>query len=90
VIALDKPSEGVLRRLAELPWSRATFMTALTAGGPEKPPGQSVSGWLSDLAGHIINLLEQIKSADVVVTVSTAGEYPENVAVIARPVACIG
>ena len=58
-------------------------MTASTVDGPSRPPGQSMSGWLSDLAGHITNLLEQIKVADVVVIVSTAGENPADAAVIA-------
>jgi hypothetical protein len=83
VIALDAPSEGVLRRIAEFQWNGATFMTAVTASGPSKAPGQSMSGWLGDLAGHVTNLLEQIKLADVVVIVSTAGENPSNAAVIA-------
>jgi hypothetical protein len=83
VIALDIQSEDVLRRISDLQWNGATFMTASMVSGQEKPPGQSMSGWLSDLAGHITNLLEQIKLADVVVVVSTAGENPSSAAVIA-------
>jgi hypothetical protein len=83
IIALDTPSEGVLRRVAELQWKAATFMTALAVNGPSKSPGQSVNGWLGNLAGHVANLLEQIKVADVVVIVATAGENPSNAAMIA-------
>jgi hypothetical protein len=83
VIALDIQSEGVLRRISDLQWNGATFMTASTVRGREKSPGQSMSGWLGDLAGHITNLLEQIKAADVVVIVASAGDNPSNAAVIA-------
>jgi hypothetical protein len=83
VIALDIPSEDVLRRISDLQWNGATFMTASTIRGREKSRGESMSGWLSDLAGHITNLLEQIKAADVVIVVATAGDNPSNAAVIA-------
>lgn len=83
VISLDEPSERALRRLARLPWNRATFMTALYADQFGKHGAQSVRGWLSDLAGHTVDLLDQIKSADLVVTVSTAGENSEIAGTIA-------
>ncbi len=31
VIALDRPSEAVVKRLAQLPWASATFLTAVAA-----------------------------------------------------------
>ncbi len=80
VIALDQTEvKACFGGSRELQWNGATFMTALTASGPSKAPGQSMSGWLGDLAGHVTNFLEQIKLADVVVIVATAGENPSNV-----------
>jgi hypothetical protein len=78
VIALDRPAEHLVRRLAQKEWNCATFMT--TAG---KGTSRSVRDWLSTLAGEAVNLLDQISSADLVVTVSTAGESAEGAAIVA-------
>ena len=78
IIALDKPAGSVVRRLAQQDWNSATFMTT-TAQGTSRP----VRDWLSDLAGEAVNLLDQIGAADLVVTVSTAGENADDVGVIA-------
>ena len=80
VIALDAPSERVLRRLAEGPWTNATFLRA--PSGPA--PAQPVGGWLAGLAGETMNLIEQIASADTIVTLSTAGENSEMAGVVAE------
>ena len=74
VIALDRASETVLRRLAQQPWRSAAFMTVLN----KQPSAQPVGGWLADLAG------ETIRSADVVVTLSSAGENSEMAGVVAE------
>src|ERR1043165_4066512 len=50
---------------------------------PRAAPGRSVRDWLSNLAGEAVNLLDQIGAADLVVTVSTAGENADDVSVIA-------
>jgi hypothetical protein len=51
IIALDRPSEEVVKRLAQQAmWGSATFLTAL-AGAPAPGERFSVSGWLGDLAG---------------------------------------
>ena len=81
IIALDHPAERLVRRLAAGTWNSATFMTAVKAGAP------AAKDWLSDLAGHALNLLDQISAADHVVTVSTAGENAEDAAILAE--ACI-
>jgi hypothetical protein len=73
VIALDRPSEQVVKRLAEKHWGRATFLTAPAFGSVPKA-GESFSGWLSDLAGRTKNLIEEIAGADLVVMVAAAGE----------------
>ncbi|HEV2629714.1 MAG TPA: hypothetical protein VGV41_13845 [Pseudolabrys sp.] len=80
VIALDRASETVLRRLAQQPWRSAAFMTVLN----KQPSAQPVGGWLADLAGETMSLIEQIRSADVVVTLSSAGENSEMAGVVAE------
>jgi hypothetical protein len=73
IIALDRPSEAVVKRLAQARWNGATFFTASAFGGAPRK-GESFAGWLSDLAGRTKNLLDEVKSADQVVMVATAGE----------------
>ena len=73
VIALDRPSEAVVKRLAQLPWGNASFLTAI-AGMPAAGERYSVEGWLSDLAGHTKILIDEIDSADLVVMVASGGE----------------
>ena len=80
VIALDRASETVLRRLAQQPWRSAAVMTVLN----KQPSAQPVGGWLADLAGETVSLIEQIRSADVVVTLSSAGENSEMAGVVAE------
>jgi hypothetical protein len=79
IIALDDPAKDVIRRLAQKRWNSATFMTA---AGQER--SRSVGDWLSNLAGEGLNLLDQMRDADLVVTVSTAGESACDAAVIAE------
>ena len=73
VIALDRPSEDVVQRLARLPWANASFLTAI-AGIPRAGAPFSVEGWLGDLAGHTKNLVDEIDNADLVVMVASGGE----------------
>lgn len=80
VIALDRASEIVLRRLAQHAWKNAAFMTALN----KAPSAQPVGGWLADLAGETMSFIEEIRSADVVVTLSSAGENSEMAGVVAE------
>lgn len=78
IIALDKPAERVVRRLATGKWNCAIFMTAVKGGA------STANDWLADLAGDALDLLDQISAADHVVTVSTAGESAEDAAIIAE------
>jgi len=78
IIALDKPAERVVRRLAAAEWNSATFMTAVKSGASTR------KDWLADLAGRALNLLDQVAAADHVVTVSMAGENAEDAAIIAE------
>jgi len=79
VIALDQPGERVVKGLANGRWNRASFLTA-SAFAPRK--GESLSGWLSDLAGRTKNLVEEIETADLVVMVATAGEQAHAASLI--------
>jgi hypothetical protein len=78
IIALDAPAERLVRRLAQQPWNSATFMTTVSGRS------HALGDWLSNLAGETANLLDQMSTADLVVTVSTAGENSEDCAVIAE------
>jgi hypothetical protein len=73
IIALDGPSEHVVKRLAKSRWNGATFFTA-SAFGSTPRKGESLAGWLSDLAGRTKNLVDEVNSADQIVMVATAGE----------------
>ena len=81
VIALDRPSEGIVKRLAQGPWTSATFLTAF-ASTPRRGERFSMHGWLSDLAGHTKDLIDEINSADLVVMVATAGEDAQVASII--------
>jgi len=81
VIALDHPSERVVKALAQRQWVSATFFTA-SAFGDTPRKGESFAGWLSDLAGRTKNLIEEVNSADLVVMVATAGENAQAASII--------
>ena len=81
VIALDHPSERVVKDLSQRRWNSATFFTASAFGGRPRQ-GESFAGWLSDLAGRTKNLVEEINSADLVVMVASAGETPQAASII--------
>jgi hypothetical protein len=73
VIALDVPSERVVKSLALQSWNGATFFTASHFGDIPRQ-GESFAGWLSDLAGRTKNLVEEVNGADLVVMIAQAGE----------------
>ena len=83
VIALDQPSEAVVKHLASLKWNGATFLTASAfEGATRKSAPFSMAGWLSDLTGRTKDLLTEIKTADLVVMVVTAGEESHAASII--------
>jgi hypothetical protein len=85
VIALDEPSERVVKRLAQGTWQRASFFTALRFdGAPRGGEGWTMQAWLSDLAGRTKDLIDEVASADLVVMVASAGTRAEAAAVIAE------
>ena len=81
VIALDHPSDRVVKDLAEHKWNNASFFSASAFGGTPRQ-GESFSGWLSDLAGRTKNLIEEVDSADLVVMVAAAGESAQAASII--------
>jgi hypothetical protein len=82
VIALDRPSEPVVKHLAQLSWNDANFFTASAFAGEPPGPGFSMQGWLSDLAGRTKDLIHEVANADLVVMVATAGESAQAAALI--------
>ena len=83
VIALDRPSESVVKALAQSPWNNATFLTASAfAGAMRKDQPFSMQGWLSDLAGRTKDLVDEINSADLVVMIACAGEDAQTASII--------
>src|SRR5262249_24524403 len=67
IIALDRQSDRVVKRLAEGTWNQASFFTASAfAGAPKKGESFSMTGWLSDLAGRTTDLVNEVNGADLV------------------------
>jgi hypothetical protein len=85
VIALDPPSERVVKRVAQGQWQRASFFCSLKFDAAPKAGGDfSMHAWLSDLAGRTKDLIDEVASADLVVMVSSAGTSAEAASVIAE------
>ena len=76
VIALDAAGEDVVRRLAGTGWKHATFFTALSRGDPggrgDLAPA-SADDALSDLAGDVRSIADEVETADLVVLVAGPG-----------------
>lgn len=75
VVALDQGSQPLVDEIARLPWTRAAFFTSLSFDGAPAPRAESASlqAWLRDIAGQTTDLVEEIKTADLVVMVCLAG-----------------
>jgi hypothetical protein len=85
VVALDPPSEQVVKRLADGPWQRASFFASVKFdGAPRGGEGWNMKAWLSDLAGRTKDLVDEVASADLIVMVASAGTKPGAAAVIAE------
>ena len=83
VMALDRRSEPVVRRLAQRQWGAASFFTAsaFAPAAPSNAPMQfSMASWLSDVAGRTKDLLDELRTADLVAMVATVGGNVEEVA----------
>ena len=84
VIALDPPSEAVVKRLAQGQWQQASFFTSLKFDAPRTGEDWSMKAWLSDLAGRTKDLIDEVATADLVVMVASAGTKPKAAGVIAE------
>ena len=85
VIALDPPSEQVVKRLAQGRWQSASFFASLKFdGAPRGGEGWSMKAWLSDLAGRTKDLIDEVTTADLIVMVASAGTRPGAASVIAE------
>ncbi len=83
VIALDRQSEPVVQRLAQLNWARASFLTASAfTSGSSTQEKFSMDGWLADLAGRTKNLLNEVAQADLVVMIASMGQPATAAAII--------
>jgi hypothetical protein len=82
VIALDRPSEAIVKDLARKTWNGATFFTASSFASVPTTGNFSMQGWLSDLAGRTKNLVDEVDTADLVVMVATAGENAQAATLI--------
>jgi hypothetical protein len=83
VIALDAPSERVVKELALAPWQGASFLTASSfSSAPRQGERFSMGGWLNDLAGRTKDLIAEVETADLVVMVASAGENAAAAAII--------
>lgn len=63
VVALDVPSEAVVKRLSDASWNQAAFFTASAAA----------DGRLRDLHGGFHSLVAEVDVADLVVMIATPG-----------------
>src|SRR5215216_3864295 len=73
VIALDRPSERVVKHLATREWSGAAFFTGSAfASAPAAAQRFSMEGWLKDLAGRTKSLIDEIATADLVVMIAAS------------------
>jgi hypothetical protein len=82
VIALEAGGDAVLRRLAQQPWSRATFLRA-----PVPDPqadGEVADGWLTDLADRQLRVRDQIAASDQVIMLAGPGGTAAAAAMIGR------
>ncbi len=96
VVALDEPSRNLVDEVSRLPWNKASFFTSMTfEGATPRAEQSSIKAWLSDIAGHTKDLIEEIAGANFVVMVATAGEDAQGASIIgeaclARNVTTIG
>lgn len=84
VIALDPPSERLVKRIAQGSWNGASFFTSGLDDAAPSGEIWSMQPRLSDLAGRTKDLVEEIATADLVVMISTAGGNPQVASVISE------
>lgn len=83
VIALDAPSEDVVKRLSEGRWGHATFLTASAFGRASiGGKGMAMDDWLTDLSGRPRTLNDEVDGADLVVMVAGPGGEAQVASII--------
>ena len=83
VIALDAVSAGLVKRVAQAPWTRASFFTSSIDGATRQDDQVwSMQNWLADLAGRTKDMVDEIDTADLVVMVAAAGGRPHSASMI--------
>lgn len=82
IIALDGPSEAVIRDLADASWNHATFLKAPLSDPPDGHPASD--GWVTDLADRRRRLRDEVHVSDQVIMVATAGGPADGAATIGR------
>ena len=80
VIAMDPPSDDVVKELAERSWHHAMFFTASAISGGTS--GSSRSAWLTDLGGGTADLIDEVDRADLVVMVASPGGHADKASLI--------
>ena len=87
VIALDQVSETEIRRLAAAGWKHATFFIATSRGEPGGPGGPSAAspdGALSDLAGQIRSVTDEVDTADLVILAAGPGGHAQAASIVGQ------
>ena len=82
MIALDGPSERIVKRLAEAPWNWATFFTARPGG--EAANRRALLGFrLAERPRRPHqDLIDEVATADLVVMIAASGENAQAAGVI--------
>jgi hypothetical protein len=87
VIALDGVSETAVRRLAAAGWKHATFFTLASrgeSGGQGGPSAATPDGALSDLAGHIRSVTDEVDTADLIILVAGPGGHAQAASIVGQ------
>ncbi len=91
VIALDEGAAEVVRRVADLPWGGARFLTYAGRTAPANGSNSSPATILLRAAdGSETRLSEELADADVAIMIATADAGPEAASAIAQACALQG
>lgn len=80
VIAMDPPSEDVVKRLAERQWHHAMFFNAPPVAAGSSNEARSAS--ITDLNGRTTDLIAEVGRADLVIMVASPGGHAESASII--------
>lgn len=80
VIAMDAPSDDVVKGLAERSWLHATFFTASAVSRGTSDAFRNAC--LTDLGGGTADLLDEVDRADLVIMVASPGGHANRASLI--------